>query len=70
MLLHHAKMQIALSGEHLGMLQMRKHASWYLSGFAGAARLRDRINAVETYAQLDNLFIDSFHSVNYNYDMM
>ena len=34
---------------------MRKHVAWYTKGLHGAARLRDRINQVESYAELENL---------------
>lgn len=56
MVLRHAKMQIDLRGEYLGIRQMRKHASWYISGYAGAARLRGKINEVESFSDLERLF--------------
>lgn len=31
---------------------MRKHLSWYLKGFEGAAALRKQINEMETFAEL------------------
>ncbi|SCZ75972.1 tRNA dihydrouridine synthase DusB [Acidaminobacter hydrogenoformans] len=31
-------------GEHVGVLEMRKHAAWYLKGIHGAAKLRTMIN--------------------------
>ena len=56
MLLRHAKSQIAFKGELTGMREMRKHAAWYTSGYKDSAALRRQINAVETYAQLEELF--------------
>lgn len=56
MLLRHAKSQIAFKGEVTGMREMRKHAAWYTSGYKNSAALRRQINAVETYAQLEELF--------------
>ena len=38
-----------------GIREMRKHVAWYTKGLYGAARLRDRINQVESYAELENL---------------
>ena len=38
------------------MREMRKHAAWYTSGYKNSAALRRQINAVETYAQLEELF--------------
>lgn len=54
-LLSHARLQIELKGEYCGIREMRKHASWYTKGMKGAAKLRDKINQVETYTQLEEL---------------
>lgn len=56
MLLRHAKAQAAWKGEAAGMREMRKHAAWYTSGYKNSARLREKINEVETYGQLEALF--------------
>lgn len=56
MLLHHAKAQIAFKGEVVGMREMRKHAAWYTSGYKNSAKLRGKINEVETYEELEALF--------------
>lgn len=56
MILRHAKAQIAFKGEKMGMREMRKHAAWYTSGYKNSAKLRGRINEIETYAQLEKLF--------------
>jgi hypothetical protein len=39
-------------GERPGMLSFRKHAGWYTRGFHDSARLRDRLMAVLTAAEL------------------
>ncbi|HEY8344602.1 MAG TPA: tRNA dihydrouridine synthase DusB [Bacillota bacterium] len=44
----HLRAQIEFSGEKRGILEMRKHLSWYMKGFPGAARFRDLINSAET----------------------
>ncbi|MBO8172708.1 MAG: tRNA dihydrouridine synthase DusB [Bacillaceae bacterium] len=44
----HMDRLIQLKGEKVGVLEMRKHAAWYLKGLKGAARFRDRINQQET----------------------
>lgn len=56
MLLRHAKSQIAFKGEVTGIREMRKHAAWYTSGYRNSAKLRGKINEVETYEQLEALF--------------
>lgn len=40
----HIKMQVEYQGEYLGLLEMRKHLSWYIKGLSGAAEARVRIN--------------------------
>lgn len=56
MVLRHARAQIAFKGELMGMREMRKHAAWYTSGYKNSAKLRGKINEVETYGQLEDLF--------------
>lgn len=56
MVLRHARAQIAFKGELMGMREMRKHAAWYTSGYKNSAKLRGKINEVETYGQLADLF--------------
>lgn len=56
MILRHARAQIAFKGEDMGMREMRKHAAWYTSGYKNSAKLRGKINEVETYEQLVELF--------------
>ena len=56
MILRHARAQIAFKGELMGMREMRKYAAWYTSGYKNSAKLRGKINEVETYEQLEKLF--------------
>lgn len=56
MLLRHARNQISFKGEVVGIREMRKHAAWYTSGYKNSAKLRGKINEVETYEQLEELF--------------
>lgn len=55
MILRHARMQIAMSGEYLGIRQMRKHVAWYTVGYPGSSKLRGMVNQVESYAALEEL---------------
>jgi tRNA-dihydrouridine synthase B len=45
MLLRHLDMLVAEKGERAAVLEMRKHAAWYLKGVRGAAAVRRGINA-------------------------
>ncbi len=55
MMLRHARLQIQYKGEYLGIREMRKHVSWYTTGLKNSAKLRGEINAVESYAELEEL---------------
>lgn len=56
MMLRHARMLIAYKGDYTGVREMRKHATWYTGGYRNSARLRARINEVESYEELQALF--------------
>ena len=58
MMLRHAKMQLEEKGAHLGILQMRKHVAWYTAGYRDSAALRNRINQVTTYEELERVLAD------------
>ena len=55
MMLRHAQLQIELKGDYLGIREMRKHVAWYTKGMEGSAKLRDEINLVESYEELEKL---------------
>lgn len=46
--LRHFDLEARLHGERGGMLEMRKHIAWYVSGMRGAARFRERVNAMDS----------------------
>ncbi len=54
-MLFHAKMMVEYKGEYAGIHEMRKHVAWYTTGFPNSARLRDEVNHVESYEQLQEL---------------
>lgn len=55
MILRHAKMQIELKGEVIGMKEMRKHIAWYTAGLRHSAAIRRESNLIETFDQLQSL---------------
>ena len=55
MMLRHASLQIKYKGDYLGIREMRKHVSWYTKGLHGSAKLREIINGVESYEELENV---------------
>jgi nifR3 family TIM-barrel protein len=58
LMLEHAELLAHWTGEHHGVRMFRKHATWYTKGFAHSARLRDRLIAIETLADLRAILAD------------
>ena len=58
MILRHARLQLQYKGEYTGIREMRKHVAWYTKGMQGSAKLRDEINQVESYEELENLLME------------
>ncbi|MGG4494145.1 tRNA dihydrouridine synthase DusB [Brevibacillus reuszeri] len=54
----HAERLIALKGPRVGVLEMRKHAAWYLKGLRGATQTKNLVNAVETEDELRRTLLD------------
>ena len=55
MMLRHARMQVEYKGDYTGIREMRKHISWYTAGMPHSARLRARINSVESLEELEEI---------------
>ena len=55
MMLRHARLQLKYKGEFIGIREMRKHVAWYTKGLTGSAKLREEINRVESYQELEEL---------------
>lgn len=53
-ILRHAKLQLQYKGEYTGIREMRKHVSWYTTGYPHSAKLRQMVNAMETFEELEN----------------
>lgn len=55
MCLKQAEITVRHKGEHLAILQMRKHAAYYLKGLKNSAKLRSRVVQAGTYAELEEM---------------
>lgn len=55
MILRHARLAIEYKGEYIGIREMRKHVAWYTSGFPCSAKLRNRINEMDSIGDLELL---------------
>ena len=53
--LWHIERLVAQEGEHMGILQSRKHAAWYIKGMRGSAEGRERINQAKTFAEMQQI---------------
>ena len=51
--LRHAELLVEQVGPKLGILHMRKHASWYTKSFPGGAKLRPALTKVSSLEELD-----------------
>lgn len=54
----HLDRLIKVKGEKVAVLEMRKHAAWYLKGLPASAQVRDGINVQETREGMANLLLD------------
>ena len=50
--IRHAKLQLKFKGEYTGVREMRKHLSWYTTGYPNSARFRQMINSMESMEEL------------------
>lgn len=50
--IRHAKLQLEFKGEYTGVREMRKHLSWYTTGYPNSARFRQMINSMESMDEL------------------
>lgn len=63
MMLRHARMSIEYKGEYIGIREMRKHIAWYTTGYPLAAKLRNRVNEIESIEQLQELLFEYLKSI-------
>lgn len=53
MILRHLDMMIAFKGEYTGVHEMRKHVSWYTTGYPNSTKIRGKVNEIETREELE-----------------
>lgn len=51
-MLKHLNDTAELKGNHIAVLEMRKHVGWYLKGRPGAAAFRDQVNRIDDLEEL------------------
>ena len=55
MILRHARMLVEYKGVYTGIREMRKHVAWYTAGYPNSAKLRARVNEIESLEALEQL---------------
>ncbi len=58
-ILRHAKLAIEYKGEYTGIREMRKHVAWYTFGYPQSSKLRNKVNEIETMADL-KILLDEY----------
>ncbi|MDD3174470.1 MAG: tRNA-dihydrouridine synthase, partial [Herbinix sp.] len=58
MIVRHAELSVNFKGEYTGIREMRKHVAWYTTGYPGSAKLRNRVNEIESLDDLHRLLKD------------
>ena len=59
-ILRHAQLQLQYKGEYTGVREMRKHVSWYSAGYPNSAKLRAKVNEMETMDDLTRTVTELF----------
>lgn len=54
-IIEHGKLQVKYKGEFTGIREMRKHTAWYTAGCPHSAKLRSKVNEIETLEDLIKL---------------
>ncbi len=54
----HADRLLKLKGEKVAVMEMMKHAAWYLKGLRGNGKVRNQINQIDTKVELEELLFD------------
>ena len=54
-IMRHAKKEVDYKGEYTAVREMRKHISWYMTGYPYSARMRQAANQISTMQELRGL---------------
>lgn len=63
MCLRQAKIAVERKGEHIAILQMRKHAAYYLKGLPRSAKTRNLVVEAGTFKELEDLLLNYLHNL-------
>ncbi|MFZ5967929.1 MAG: tRNA dihydrouridine synthase DusB [Bacillota bacterium] len=57
MILRHMRILVERKGEYIAVREMRKHIMWYLKGIRNGAKLRAKINTLETREEIEKALL-------------
>ncbi len=63
MILRHGKMLIEYKGEYTGVREMRKHVAWYVTGMRYATTIRNNVNLIQDYDELEQMLKNTLKDV-------
>ena len=64
-MLRHAEALCQWTGEHWGVRDFRKHATWYTKGFPGSAKLRHKLIRIETLNELEKILAEADPTIEF-----
>jgi nifR3 family TIM-barrel protein len=54
-ILKHARLQLKYKNEYIAVREMRKHVAWYTAGYPHSAKLRQAVNEIESFDELEKI---------------
>jgi nifR3 family TIM-barrel protein len=57
LIFRHLQLQCQYKGEYTAVREMRKHIAWYTTGYPHSARLRQKVNEIESLEELKEFLI-------------
>lgn len=63
--LRHLDLMIKYKGEHRGILEMRKHASWYVKGIKGSSKVKQLINGASSKEAMIEVLNNFLNNVSF-----
>ncbi|MBU0278083.1 tRNA dihydrouridine synthase DusB [Gemella sp. zg-1178] len=60
----HLRRLMEIKPEKVAVHEMRKHAAYYMKGIKGGAKIKSRLNELNTYEEMENLFKEYLDHVN------
>ena len=55
--LEHTAMLIEYKGDHIGILESRKHVCWYLKGIPGSGGIKGSVNTAGSYGEMEHILL-------------